>query len=89
MIQEQWEVAYNLAADNHINPYVQSVKINGINWRKTWFRHSDIAKGAIMELVMGPEPSKVWGVIDENEDRFDIEDRIVPPSMSSVEDNEI
>ncbi|CAG8446786.1 2939_t:CDS:10, partial [Dentiscutata heterogama] len=68
-------LANNLTADNHINPYVQNVKINGINWRKTWFRHSDIANGAIMELVMGPKPSKVWGVIDENEDRFDIEDR--------------
>ncbi|CAG8781214.1 7972_t:CDS:1, partial [Cetraspora pellucida] len=38
---------------------------------------------AIMELYMGPKPSKVWGIIRENEDKIDIEDRVVPPSMSS------
>ncbi|CAG8846318.1 994_t:CDS:2, partial [Gigaspora margarita] len=79
-------LAYNLTIEeHHINPYVQSVKINGINWRKTWFRHSDIAKGAIMELFMGPKPSRVWGVIREDEDKFDIENRAIPPSMSSIE----
>ncbi|CAG8776848.1 516_t:CDS:2, partial [Gigaspora margarita] len=82
-------LAHNLTIEeNHINPYVQCVKINGINWRKTWFRHSDIAKGAIMELFMGPKPSKVWGVIREDEDKFDIENRVVPPSMSSIESND-
>ncbi|RIB12655.1 Glycoside Hydrolase Family 92 protein [Gigaspora rosea] len=78
-------LAYNLTTEeDQVNPYVQSVKINGINWRKTWFRHSDIAKGAIMELFMGSNPSKVLGVIEENEDKFDIEDRVVPPSMSNI-----
>ncbi|CAG8849916.1 4397_t:CDS:2, partial [Racocetra persica] len=69
-------LAYNLTYETHVNPYVQSVKINGINWKKTWFRHSDIAKGAIMELFMGPNPSKVWGVVGENEDKINIEDRV-------------
>ncbi|CAG8540581.1 5382_t:CDS:2 [Racocetra fulgida] len=74
--------AYNLRNEDHINPYVQSVKINDKYWRKTWFRHSDIANGAVMVLIMGPKPSKVWGVIGKNDDKIDIEDRVVPPSMT-------
>ncbi|CAG8676829.1 19970_t:CDS:2, partial [Dentiscutata erythropus] len=67
----------------YTNPYVQSVKLNGKEWEKTWFKHSDISKGAVMELQMGPKPSKVWGVVDEEiENKKDVEDRVVPPSMS-------
>ncbi|CAG8706784.1 6093_t:CDS:10, partial [Gigaspora margarita] len=62
------------------------VKINGKYWRKTWFRHSDIANGAVMELNMGPNPSEVWGVVRENENQVDVEDRIMPPSMSDYDD---
>ncbi|CAG8628611.1 13076_t:CDS:10, partial [Racocetra persica] len=55
--------ANNLSNDNI---YVQSAKINGIEWHKTWFRHSDIANGAILELEMGNEVSKTWGIVDAN-----------------------
>ncbi|KAF0543576.1 glycoside hydrolase family 92 protein [Gigaspora margarita] len=79
-------IAYNLKTENHTNPYVQSVKINGKYWRKTWFRHSDIANGAVMELNMGPNPSEVWGIVRENENQVDVEDRIMPPSMSDYDD---
>ncbi|CAG8461093.1 2129_t:CDS:10 [Racocetra persica] len=78
-------IAYDLRNEDHINPYVQSVKINGKYWRKTWFRHSDIANGAVMVLNMGSKPSKVWGVIGKNDDKIDIEDRVVPPSMSDFD----
>ncbi|CAG8759210.1 26172_t:CDS:10, partial [Gigaspora margarita] len=64
-----------------INIYVQSVKINKKEWEKTWFRHQDISEGAVMELQMGSEPSKIWGVIGDGEDNKEIEDRVVPPSM--------
>ncbi|CAG8805355.1 28094_t:CDS:2, partial [Dentiscutata erythropus] len=64
----------------YTNIYVQSVKLNGKKWEKTWFRHSDISKGAVMELQMGPKPNKVWGVVDEEiEKKKDVEDRVVPP----------
>ncbi|CAG8484670.1 7608_t:CDS:2 [Racocetra fulgida] len=72
----------------YVNPYVQSVKINDKIWEKTWFRHSDISKGAIMELQMGPKPSKVWGVDDDEiEKQKDVEDRVMPPSMSDYKIN--
>ncbi|MBB5864658.1 GH92 family glycosyl hydrolase [Xanthomonas sp. 3058] len=42
------------------NVYVQSLRLNGKPWRKTWLPHADIAKGATLDFVMGPEPSR-WG----------------------------
>ncbi|CAG8499522.1 13591_t:CDS:2 [Racocetra fulgida] len=75
--------AYNLT-DNNI--YIQNVKINNKEWEKTWFRHKDISGGAIMEIQMGSEPSKIWSVISEDEDNKVIEDRVVPPSMSDYMD---
>ncbi|CAG8734045.1 12428_t:CDS:2 [Dentiscutata erythropus] len=78
-------IATNNSRQIYINPYVQSVKLNGQTWEKTWFRHSDISKGAVMELQMGPKPSKVWGVVDEEiEKKKGVEDRVVPPSMSAT-----
>lgn len=50
--------------------YIQSCKLNGQPFNKTWFRHSDIANGATFEFVMGNKPSK-WAVGGE-----------LPPSMS-------
>ncbi|CAG8701789.1 17936_t:CDS:10, partial [Racocetra persica] len=76
-------IAQNLT-DNNI--YIQNVKINNKEWKKTWFRHKDISGGAIMEMQMGSEPSKIWGVISEDEDNKEIEDRVVPPSISDYKD---
>lgn len=42
------------------NVYVQSLKVNGKPWRKTWLPHADIAEGATLDFVMGPRPSR-WG----------------------------
>ncbi|OPB45613.1 GH92 alpha-1,2-mannosidase [Trichoderma guizhouense] len=39
--------------------FVQSLKVNGKTWNKSWLEHSDIAKGGLLEFVLGPEP-KSW-----------------------------
>ncbi len=44
------------------NKYIQSVKLNGKVWNKTWFSHSDIEGGAVMEIELGEYPNKEWGV---------------------------
>ena len=36
------------------NIYIQSVKLNGQPWSKTYIRHSDIVKGGTLEYTMGP-----------------------------------
>jgi predicted alpha-1,2-mannosidase len=44
------------------NKYIQSAKLNGKEWNKPWFSHSDIAQGAVLELEMGPKANKQWGL---------------------------
>ena len=50
----------NAANNSRENVYVQSLKINGTPWTKTWVPHELIAKGATLDFVMGPQPSR-WG----------------------------
>ena len=42
------------------NPYVQSLRVNGKPWTRTWIPHQLLAQGATLEFVMGPKPS-AWG----------------------------
>jgi predicted alpha-1,2-mannosidase len=42
------------------NRYVQSATLNGKPLDAAWFRHGQIDKGGILDLVMGPSPSR-WG----------------------------
>ena len=44
------------------NVYIQSAKLNGKSLNTFWFYHSDFAKGGTLELVLGPEPNKQWGL---------------------------
>ena len=48
-----------------INLYIQSCTINGVEWTKSWFSHSDIKEGATIKFVMGPNPSN-WAKADES-----------------------
>ncbi len=52
--------------------YIQSVKMNGKTYEKTWFRHADISSGATITFEMGPEPNKTFGADPDS----------APPSMS-------
>ncbi len=42
------------------NIYVQSARLNGRRYDKSYINYNDIVAGGILELVMGPKPSK-WG----------------------------
>ena len=50
---------YNNSEDNC---YIQKAALNGEPLDQFWFRHADYAQGGILELWMGPEPNKNWGV---------------------------
>ena len=43
------------------NKYIQSAKLNGQRWNKTWFTHDDLVNGGTLELEMGDRPNKQWG----------------------------
>jgi predicted alpha-1,2-mannosidase len=44
------------------NCYIQRATLNGNELKRFWFKHEDFAKGGILELWLGPEPNKNWGV---------------------------
>ncbi|HOX40166.1 MAG TPA: GH92 family glycosyl hydrolase [Candidatus Brocadiia bacterium] len=54
------------------NCYVQSAALNGKPLERAWIRHSEIAEGGVLEIVMGPSPNTAWGT---SPDQF-------PPSLS-------
>jgi len=48
------------------NIYIQSAKLNGKAYSKTYIMHNDIVNGGTLEFVMGSEPNKKWGVQPED-----------------------
>ena len=64
-------VAENNSADNI---YIQSATLNGRPWTKPWFSHADVADGARLTFVMGPQPNTRWGSAPD----------AAPPSMSGA-----
>lgn len=65
------EVTVNLESGNTLkiiannnskkNVYVQSMKLNGVDYTKNFIKHSDIAKGGTIEFTMGDTPNTSWG----------------------------
>lgn len=46
------------------NKYIQSAKLNGKPWNKSWFTHQDLMAGGTLELTMGEHPNKSWASSD-------------------------
>lgn len=44
------------------NIYIQSVRLNGVPLNKFHFPHAELVKGGMLEIELGPEPNKQWGV---------------------------
>lgn len=44
------------------NDYIQSARLNGVEWKKFWFNHELFAKGGLLELELGPKPNQEWGI---------------------------
>jgi predicted alpha-1,2-mannosidase len=44
------------------NIYIQSASLNGKPYNKCYIDHQDLLNGGRLELVMGPEPNKNWGL---------------------------
>ncbi|WP_419032813.1 GH92 family glycosyl hydrolase [Dysgonomonas gadei] len=66
--------SFEVAAINYSpeNKYIQSAKLNGKDWNKSWFSHEELMRGGKLELVMGKHPNKKWAS----------DDNAVPPSFS-------
>lgn len=44
------------------NCYIQSVKLNGKSYDKTYLTQTDLENGGVLEFKMGNKPNKNWGV---------------------------
>lgn len=51
--------AKDLSAENK---YIQSVRLNGKRWDKTYITHETIMNGGRLEFQMSSKPNKKWGV---------------------------
>ncbi|MHC4534283.1 MAG: GH92 family glycosyl hydrolase [Planctomycetota bacterium] len=53
---------------SRLNMYVQSAKLNGKILKDFKFPASELLRGGKLELEMGPEPNKSWGIIEQTWD---------------------
>ena len=44
------------------NCYIQEVKLNGEKLNNFWFYHDDFANGGELEIWLGDQPNKTWGI---------------------------
>ena len=47
---------------NSKNIYIQSAKLNGKNYEKSYITHKDIMSGGTLEFTMNEKPNKEWGI---------------------------
>jgi putative alpha-1,2-mannosidase len=47
--------------NNADTPYIQSAKLNGKTFTRTYLTHDEITAGGKLTLVMGKAPNKEWG----------------------------
>ena len=45
---------------SHENKYVQSVKLDGVPYDKSYITHEQIMSGATLEMEMGSQPAEAW-----------------------------
>ena len=56
-------IARDLSDENF---YIQSVRLNGADYEKSYITYEDIMAGATLEFTMGSEPNKEFGAAPEN-----------------------
>ncbi len=67
------------------NLYVQSLRLNGKDHPKSYFKHQDIVNGGEMVFEMGEKPNEQWGSDPENRPRTPDYPSPVMPRIESKE----
>ena len=62
------------------NFYIQSARLNGRPYSKSYLRHQAIMDGGELVLQMGPRPNKVWGTRQSDRPRSSIAANAVVPA---------
>lgn len=55
------DVVISGAGARPTSPYVQSLKVNGVQWTKPWLPASVLLHGASLQYVLGARPNEAWG----------------------------
>lgn len=55
---------FTIKANNNSeeNCYIQKAELNGTPLNQCWFTHEEFSKGGLLELWLGAEPNKNWGI---------------------------
>jgi hypothetical protein len=61
------------------NKYIQSAKLNGKDYSRSYILHKDIIAGGELILEMGAEPNHSWGTKKEDFSSSKIEEEIIMP----------
>lgn len=56
------------------NKYIQKATLNGKEWNRPWFSHTDLVNGGKLVLEMGDKANKTWGTDSSD----------VPPSATTI-----
>lgn len=56
------KIEINSPNNNHYTRYIDNMKLNGEDYTKNYFKHSDLIKGAKIDITMSEEPNKERGV---------------------------
>lgn len=62
---KSFTIKANNVSDKNI--YIQSAKLNGKEFNRTYITHEEITTGGELQFEMGPEPNKNWGVSTEKQ----------------------
>jgi putative alpha-1,2-mannosidase len=46
--------------------YINSAKLNGVNYTKSYLLYDDLKDGGILQLEMSAEPNKNWGSSEDD-----------------------
>jgi putative alpha-1,2-mannosidase len=57
---------FTITAQNNspANVYIQSASLNGQPLNRCWLTYQEITAGGTLDLVLGPQPNKNWGLAD-------------------------
>ncbi|PIP54737.1 MAG: hypothetical protein COX07_03680, partial [Bacteroidetes bacterium CG23_combo_of_CG06-09_8_20_14_all_32_9] len=69
-------IAKNISENNF---YIQSAKLNGKIYNKSFIEHKDLLKGGELVFEMGAKPSAVWGIAEEYCPKSAIKDKKIIP----------
>ena len=62
------------------NIYIHAATYNNNPWTKSYITHDMIMQGGVLQLMMGKDPKKSWGLVPDNRPFQKIEEHLITPA---------